>query len=142
MKIGKQFNVGQTIGGMQGHQPTSDQRSRQSLVGVLREFHTALRGNLTFGDNIVGQFETIEVTTSATYSGGNFSTIVVPWNFANKKAPQSVVIGQVLVPSSQAKQTVAVQPQWTYDSVKQVINVHYLTGLNNSSKYAITLEAK
>jgi hypothetical protein len=128
MKITKTFNV----------QPNN----WPSLIATLRDAYTALVSNLTFEDNIIGQFSTITLTTAANYTGGTFQPIVVPWNFAEKKTPQSVLVGQVIVPSSNFPLLSAVSTQWTYDSTKQVINILYIAGLNNSCQYTITLECK
>lgn len=129
MKIAKQFDVSNNI---------------QSLVSVLREVHTALRNNLTLGDNVIGAFPQINVATAATYTGGTFQPIVLPWAYADKKSPQSVIVAQVINPSNQQDRLLSsvTCQNWTYDSVKQVINISYIAGLNNSSKYTITFEVK
>lgn len=129
MKISQSFNV------VEG--------SWASLINLLRTIYTALTTNLTLGDNIIGGFQTVTFTTSNNYTGGHFNPIVLPWAFAAKKQPQSVVIAQLLSPSNQSPLlSTAACHNWTYDSVRQQINISYISGLNNNSKYTITFEVK
>lgn len=129
MKISQSFNV--------------TEGSWASLINLLRTIYTALTTNLTLGDNIIGGYQTVTFTTSTNYTGGHFNPIVLPWAFASKKQPQSVIIAQLISPSNQSPLlSTATCHNWTYDTVRQQINISYISGLNNNSKYTITFEVK
>ena len=100
----------------------------------------ALQSNLTLEDNIVGQIRVLNFTTSATYTANNtFSTLIVPWTFASKKAPQVILVGRVITPSNQPQQfdTISI-PSWTYDGSTS-IRIPYIAGLANGSTYTINI---
>lgn len=115
----------------------------RTLSAIIRDYQQALSGNLTLGDNVTGQFNTITVETQPLYANGKFQAVVVPWLAPQVKAPQSVLVGQVVQPASQnTVLTTGHSVAWSYNSTNSTINISYITGLLPKSKYTITLESK
>jgi hypothetical protein len=109
------------------------------LNSILYTMYTALTGNLTVGDNVVGQTTAIQVVTQGNYSSGFFTPIRIPWN-STRYRPQVVLVGKVEKPSNLPAQTVSVTvPSWTYDFGSQSISIPYIAGLADNSSYQITL---
>jgi hypothetical protein len=143
MKITQPFNVGQA--------PSSNNTSAmsgfmRSLIGILRNHNQALTGNLDLTDNIIGQFNTVEIKTLPTYantSGNVFQPIVIPWQFANNRAPNTVLIGNVVQPSSQKTiLTNGHSANWIYNPETGAITINYITGLFANGKFTVTMEIK
>ena len=113
------------------------------LNSVFSQVLLALQGNLTIGDNLIGVVATYTFTTSSTYSTGSFTPIRVYWTPGNQNLPQTVIVGRVAVPSTQAAPLTAVAAHnWVYDYTSQSITINYVAGLANSSTYTVTLECK
>lgn len=140
MKITQPFNVTQFASLMGGAQ----EAGWKQLIALLRDMYTAMTTNLTLGDNFVGLYFSASITTQPTYLGGDFNPIVIPWPYASKKIPQSCIIAQVVNPSNQQDRLLsAVTCQsWSYDSLRQVVTVPYITGLNNSAKYVVVFKVE
>lgn len=140
MKISKPCNVSQFNSLMTGENASN----WKALIAVLQEHNTALTTNLTFGDNLIGLFQSVTFTTQSNYLGGAFNPIVIPWPYASKKVPQSCTIAQVINPSNQQDRLLsAVTCQsWSYNSGNQTITVPYVTGLNNSNKYTVVFKVE
>lgn len=107
-----------------------------SLYGIWQ----ALNQNLTIGDNLIGQTTVLNVSTSSTYSSGQFTPVRVPWNFAGKQRPVHVLVTNVTQPSSQPNilNTVSI-PSWTYEFSSGSIQIPYIAGLADSRSYQLTL---
>lgn len=111
----------------------------EPLNSILYTMFTALSGNLTIGDNVVGQTTAIQVTTQSNYSSGFFTPVRIPWT-STRYRPSVVLVGKVEKPSSLPAQTAAVSvPSWTYDYSSQSISIPYIAGLADNSQYQITL---
>lgn len=140
MKIGSTFNV------------TEESFPQQSswivnllspLNSVLGQILLALGNNLTIGDNLIGVVASYSITTGAAYTGGTFTPIRVFWTPGNQNLPATVLVGKVVVPSTQAAPLTAIAAHnWTYDYTSQSIVISYVAGLANSSAYTITFECK
>ena len=111
------------------------------LNSVIQNIYLALQGNLSIGDNLIGQSSTVQVQTGSTYiSSGTFSPVVVPWNAGAKASPSVVLVGRVVKPSNLPAQVLTVSvPSWTYNFSSQSITIPYIAGLADSSSYQITL---
>lgn len=138
MKLTKPFNVQQTLTLFTGNTAAS----WGAVVAVLQNMYTALSQNLTLGDNIVGQYSNVSLTTASTYLNGTFNPITIPWKFASKQPPKSVLIAQITVPSSGYQLLSAQSVQWTYNDSNGTISIAYVAGLSNSSTYSLVLEIK
>jgi len=109
------------------------------LNSILYSMYTAITGNLSIGDNVIGKVTDISIQTASTYSTGTFTPIRVSWDTA-KYQPRVILVGKVTKPSNLPAQTVTVSvPSWTYDYSSQSISIPYIAGLSDSSTYQITL---
>ena len=117
----------------------------ESLLSPLNssfsQIQSALSGNLTIGDNVVGQLSNIQVRTSSTYiSLKTFTPVRIPWAPGNKAAPKFINIGNCIVPSNQVAQTTGLSvPTWTFDFASSSIVIPYIAGLADNSTYSITV---
>ena len=111
------------------------------LNSILYNLWIAVSGNLSIGDNVIGQVTQIQFSTGNTYiSNGTFSPIRIPWEPAKKANPRAIMVGKVEKPSNQPPQTATVQvPTWSYDFQSQSISIAYVAGLADNSNYTITL---
>lgn len=116
-----------------------------ALLGPLNssfnQIQLALSGNLTIGDNLVGQLSSSTVKTGNTYiSAKTFTPIRIPWVPGNKASPKFINIGNCVVPSNQAPQTKGLSiPSWTFDFASSSIVIPYIDGLTDNSTYFITI---
>jgi hypothetical protein len=136
MKISQNFNIQrETL----LEAPNWIDRLLGPLNLTIQQILQALQTNLTFEDNVVGQIRQFKVTTGPNYvANKEFTTIIVPWLFANKKRPQAVLVGQIVQPSNQLPTYQAViAAGWLYDGTG-AIRIPFLTGLADNSTYDIT----
>ena len=113
------------------------------LSSILSQLLIALQGNLTIGDNLIGVVSSKQFTTGAAYTTGTFTPIRIYWAPGNQNLPQTVLVGRVFVPSSQAAPLNAIAAHnWVYEPQSQSIVINYVAGLANNSTYTITFECK
>jgi len=113
------------------------------LSTIISQFLLALQGNLTIGDNLIGVVSSYTFSTGSAYNTGTFTPIRIYWTPGNQNLPQSVIVGKVVVPSTQSMPLTAITAHnWTYDVGSQAILINYVAGLANSGTYTLTFECK
>jgi len=111
------------------------------LNSFMESVYYALNKNITFNENIASQIKEIEFTTLSTYSTASpkidgFQVIQFPHSLKNK--PFGVTIQQITEKSGTYNPiTSPVCIDW-YDN-NGVININYITGLEDSKTYIIRL---
>lgn len=89
---------------------------------------------LTIGDNIIGQYTDLDITTPADYATGGFPTTSFLWD--KKSGARSVVVVRVIPRDiSEVLLTAVDINQWTQNNNN--IQIQYITGLGVSKRYTI-----
>jgi len=100
---------------------------------------SALNKNLTVGENVQGQKYTVSFATDAGYTTGSFPTI--GFQYTGGGQPNCCIVGQIVRNDGQPILTAVSVSNWSLNinvAPAQVI-VNYIAGLENSTKYTMTL---
>ena len=92
---------------------------------------------LQFGSNIVGTIYPTTITTSATYTSGDFNPINIPWRYPFRVNGIMLIKCQDTNSPSSILLTPIGPPQWRQQTANNV-QITYLAGLANSNKYDVT----
>ncbi len=94
--------------------------------------------NLTIGQNVIGRFINVQITTLATYAAGDFTQTDVQWGF--KKNVEGVMVTNTrLVSGNLVVNTQAITCDWVQTATG--IRILYIAGLQPSTRYNVTLLA-
>lgn len=105
---------------------------REDLVELIN-------GNLSIGDNIAGQVQTVTFSTGAGYAGGDFPS--VSFAYLGYARPRVVLIGQLIQTRPAAPILTATSLSWTYinSQVPARVRIDYVAGLLPSTTYQMTV---
>ena len=107
------------------------------LNSFIEQVYSAMDRNLTLPNNVSSQLESIEFTTSSTYSASQ----TFPEISIRRTIPRYttfVIVGNVMDSGNpQKKFTTPVFPSWSDEN--GIIKIRYISGLTNSTKYKIYL---
>lgn len=112
----------------------------EKLIYPINQFNeqvtSALNQSLTLTDNVQGAFRSAIFTTASNYNTGTFTPIKLSWGF--RTSPNAVLLGRVYLPDSPTTViTAATSVDWNVTS-QGLINIRYIAGLANSTKYSVT----
>lgn len=111
------------------------------ILTVLNRFMeqtiAVLDRGVSFGDNIVARRFSTTISTGASYSTGSFDTISFSW--VASALPLACLVASVRNADGTPFLGSVGTPQWTYNAGN--IQVSYVPGLSNSSKYTLTFLA-
>lgn len=101
------------------------------------QVYSLLDKSITIDDNIVGDIYTTTFTTSANYiSSRAFSPIQIPWSYSNQ--PRVLILAQINEVNSDNIITNPVQvTDWKLTN-PGIIQVRFMVGLHNSTKYKVS----
>jgi hypothetical protein len=102
------------------------------LNDFMRDVYNALKGTLTIGENVRGEFRTTRVLAGANPEDNTFAFLTtVP-------KPRYVGVGQVSqVDDPYSPITAAVYASWRFEDGQVIVNA--ITGLTNGEVYDITV---
>ena len=113
----------------------------ERLIYPINQFneqvYNVLNKGVSVTDNILGTIVTATFTTPTDYvANQTFNPVSLLWKF--KVQPSLVLMGRIYETDSTAiMKTAAVMTDWILASANQV-QVRYITGLKNSTKYTAT----
>ena len=102
----------------------------------IEEVYSAFNRNLTIAENVKGQIKTITFRTPSNYTSKGFDEITY-LNTLGRKT-QILIIGYIEEIGTPKKKHDAVTISW-YVNNDGTISFQYMTGLDNSKQYNITL---
>lgn len=112
----------------------------QNLIFPLNSFmdtiYAVTSGQLTFGDNMMGQFRNLNFKTLATYTTHSWTPIVFP-NPLNKKVEGIMVVQASKVADNYQPIYNPVSVDWI--QLNSNIQINYIAGLDNSSSYNVRI---
>lgn len=107
-----------------------------AINSFLIQVNSGLNKNLTFDENMVCQFYPLNLTTLSTYSAGDFNTVKFTKDFKNKASGLFILqIAETGQSPSIIKSAVSVQ----WEAINGYIYVNYISGLEDSKSYAVSL---
>ena len=98
-----------------------------------------LNKNLVVGENVQGQKFTTTVTTSTTYSLGDFQPLV--FKYTGGGQPNCCIIGRIVNNDGTVITSPVTVTDWflNLNTNPYTVSVGYISGLDNNAKYTITL---
>lgn len=116
----------------------ADKALVSQLNSTQSTLYSALQGRLTLADNITSQQQTIQFTSSATYSSANtFTTLQfnrsIPYRMTN------LILTQIINTNTPYAPIINPIVLTSWQDVNGVINIYFLSGLLNSTPYQLTV---
>ena len=112
----------------------------ERLIYPINQFnegvYNVLNQGISITDNIIGSVVTANFTTLSDYiSAQNFNAVSLLWKY--KTQPKVVLMGRIYETDSTAiMKSAAIMTDWIYTAGQ--VQVRYITGLKNSTKYTAT----
>lgn len=106
------------------------------LNQFMEEIYSALNKSLTIPENVQGQKITLNFKTLSNYTTKNFTEIVFRNNLG--KRMNLILVGNIVKVNDPSHKFDSVFVSW-YDNGDGTVTIRYISGLENSSEYNITL---
>lgn len=112
----------------------------ERLIYPINQFnegvYNVLNQGISITDNIIGSVVTANFTTLSDYiSAQNFNAVSLLWKY--KTQPKVVLMGRIYeTDSTSIMKSAAIMTDWIYTAGQ--VQVRYITGLKNSTKYTAT----
>lgn len=103
----------------------------------MEEIYSAMNKNLTIPENVLGQIITINFKTGANYATNKEFTELNFRNSLNKKM-SILTVGQITKIGDPSKKHESVFVSW-YDNNDGTVTIRYVSGLEDSSEYNLTI---
>jgi len=104
----------------------------------IEEVYSAFNRNLTIPENVKGQIKTITFRTPSNYTSSSKGFDEITYLNTLGRKTQVLIIGYIEEIGTPKKKHDAITLSW-YDNNDGTISIQYITGLDNSKQYNITL---
>jgi len=107
------------------------------LNQFMEEIYSALNKNITIPENVKAQIKVLNFRTPSNYTSAKGFNEITYLNTLNKKT-EILLVGGITKLSEPNKKFDAVFPSW-YDNNNGTLSIRYISGLENSTEYDVTM---